>query len=122
MKKQLYILLASLFVALGTIGTVVPLLPTTPFLLLATYFYMRSSKQRLRALLRNKYLGPYIRSYFSKEGMPISVKLKTLTILWLSMLSVIIFLADSNKVRAILLVIAVGVTIHILIKKVKKRA
>ncbi|MDZ4058810.1 MAG: YbaN family protein, partial [Bacteroidales bacterium] len=82
MKRQLYIILASIFVGLGTIGIFLPLVPTTPFLLLATYFYMNSSQKRLRWLLRNRLLGPYIRSYLSKEGIPLQLKIRTLILLW----------------------------------------
>lgn len=121
LKKNLYIILATLFVALGTVGIFVPLLPTTPFLLLSVYFYMNSSKKRLKWLLSNRLLGPYIKSYFSREGIPLNLKLRTLVILWITMISTMIFATDKLIVRVILTIIAIGVTIHISIKKTKKR-
>ncbi len=121
LKKHLFITLATLFVVLGTIGIFVPLLPTTPFLLLAVYFYMNSSKKRLKWLLNNKFLGPYIRSYFSKEGISIQLKIRTLSILWITIISSIVFATDKPMVRVFLMIIAIGVTIHILMKKTKEK-
>lgn len=121
LKKYLFIALATTFVALGTVGVFVPLLPTTPFLLLAVYFYMNSSKKHLKKLLSNKLLGPYIKSYFSKEGIPIKLKIRTLTILWVTIISSMIFATDKIGVRIILAIIATGVTIHILVKKTKQK-
>jgi len=120
LKKQLYIILASIFVGLGTLGIFIPLLPTTPFLLAATYFYMNSSKKRLRWLLRNRYLGPYIRSYLSKEGIPLKLKIRTLALLWLTILYAIFFATDKIHVQLILATIATGVSIHLIGKKTRK--
>jgi len=120
LKKKIYIALASIFVVLGAIGTIIPLLPTTPFLLVAVYFYMKSSKKRVRSLLSNKILGPYIYSYLSKQGMPISVKLKTLTILWATLILSGIYATESLHVRLLLVGVGFAVTLHILLKKTRK--
>ncbi len=105
---------------MGTVGIFLPLLPTTPFLLLAVYFFMNSSRTRLKWLLSHKYLGPYIRSYLSKEGIPLKIKARTITLLWVTILSTAIFATDKLHVRLLLGVIATGVTIHIGSKKTKK--
>jgi hypothetical protein len=121
LKRQLYIILASIFVGLGALGIFIPLLPTTPFLLLATYFYMNSSKQRLRWLLSNRYLGPYIRSYLSKEGIPLRLKIRTLTLLWVTILYATFFATDKLHVQIILIIIAISVSIHLILKKTRKK-
>ncbi len=120
LKRQLYIILASIFVGLGTLGIFIPLLPTTPFLLLAAYFYMNSSKRRLRWLLSNRYLGPYIRSYLSKNGIPLNLKIRTLALLWITILYAIIFATDKLHVQIVLVLIATGVSIHLKSKKTRK--
>jgi len=122
LKKHIYVVLASIFVGLGTVGIFVPLLPTTPFLLLATYLYMKSSHTRLKWLLRHKHLGPYIRSYLSREGIPMRLKIRTITLLWGTMLFAIFFATDKTFVRIMLVVIATAVTIHLLMKKTRKRS
>ncbi|HBZ24705.1 MAG TPA: DUF454 domain-containing protein [Rikenellaceae bacterium] len=121
LKRQLYIILASIFVGLGALGIFIPLLPTTPFLLLATYFYMNSSKQRLRWLLSNRYLGPYIRSYLSKEGIPLRLKIRTLTLLWVTILYATFFATDKLHVQIILIIIAISVSTHLILKKTRKK-
>jgi len=120
MKKYIYTALASIFVALGTIGIFLPLLPTTPFLLLAVYFYMNSSGKRLKWLLRNRYLGPYIQDYLSKKGIPLRLKIRTLTILWITLISSILFATENLHVRIFLVIVGIGVTIHITVKKTRE--
>ena len=119
MRRILYIILASVFVALATIGIFLPLIPTTPFLLLAVYFYMNSSYSRLKWLLNNRYLGPYIHSYLSKEGIPFRLKIKTISLLWITIGTTAIFATDNLHIRIILGVVAIAVTIHLAIKKTK---
>ncbi|MCK9628146.1 MAG: YbaN family protein [Bacteroidales bacterium] len=119
MKKSVYIILASVCVVCGTIGIFLPVLPTTPFLLLAGYFYMNSSPGRFYWLVRNPYLGPYIRDYYSKRGMPLRQKAKTITMLWFTLILSIIFIASSLWLKLILMSVGVGVTIHIAMKKTR---
>lgn len=120
MKKHIYTALASFFVVLGTIGIFVPLLPTTPFLLMAVYFYMNSSRKRLKWLLRNRYLGPYIQDYLSKKGIPMHLKVRTLIILWITLIISILFATDNLHVRIFLIIVGIGVSIHISVKKTRE--
>ncbi|MFX1374766.1 MAG: YbaN family protein [Promethearchaeota archaeon] len=66
---------------LGVIGIVIPILPTTPFLLLASAAFAKSSKRFHKWLLNNKILGSYIRNYKEGKGMPVKIKVMTLTLL-----------------------------------------
>ena len=68
MKKYLYVGLGLLAVGLGALGVVVPGLPTTPFLLLASWLFYRSSP-RLQQWLLTSWLGKYIRGYQRRGGM-----------------------------------------------------
>jgi uncharacterized membrane protein YbaN (DUF454 family) len=69
MKKRLFILLGFLNVGLGVAGIFLPLLPTTPFLLLAAYLFARSSARWNRWLLNHRRLGPYIHAFRNKTGL-----------------------------------------------------
>ena len=69
------------FVALGVVGAVLPLLPTTPFLLLASYFFARSSRRLNEWLLRNRLFGPMIRDWQRYRGVRLKVKIVALTML-----------------------------------------
>lgn len=122
MKKNLYLFIASLCVAFGAIGIFVPLLPTTPFLLLATILYMNSSPRMLRWLLHNRWLGPYIKDYFSRRGISLRLKIRTLSILWITIGLSAIFATERVWVRVILAAVGVGVTIHLLMKKTRQES
>jgi len=112
--KGTLIVLGTCFVGLGVLGIFLPLLPATPFFLLAVACYARSSKRFYDWLLDNRLFGSYIRNY--REGRGISPKLKvvTLALLWGTITYSATFVVDELYWRIILLVIAVGVTKHIL--------
>ena len=113
MKNTLYIVIGSILVTLGTIGIFIPLLPTTIFLILASYFFMKGSPELNERLLNNKYLGHYIKNYRDKKAMPLKSKISSIVMLWISILISGYFLTENNVLRGILLVVAIGVTIHI---------
>ncbi|MDQ3803466.1 MAG: YbaN family protein [Acidobacteriota bacterium] len=78
--------LGTVCVGLGVLGIVLPLLPATPFLLLASACFVRGSERLNRRLLGNKYLGPYITNIKERRGMPLRAKVYTLLLLWPSLL------------------------------------
>ena len=100
--------------AIGAIGIVLPLLPTTPFLLLAAACYIRSSPRFHQWLMNNRVLGCYIRDYCSGRGIPLRAKVFTLSLLWLTIGYSAIFVVEMTWVRVLLAAIAVGVTVHLL--------
>ncbi len=104
----------SISLGLGIIGVFVPLLPTTPFLLLAAACYIRSSPRAYRWLMANRLLGGYIRRYRDGEGMPLGAKVGIICLLWLTIGYSGVYVVDSVLVRGILALVAIGVTIHIL--------
>jgi hypothetical protein len=108
------LVLGTLFLAVGTVGIFLPLLPTTPFLLLAAACYARSSKRFYNWLLNNRWFGSYIKNYHEGRGISLKLKVITLALLWGTIAYSGFFVVDAIYWRIILLVIAVGVTIHIL--------
>lgn len=113
MINKVFLGLAFLCVGLGFLGVFVPLLPTTPFLLLALFLFARSSPKYAAKLVNNKILGPYVESYVNGQGMSVRVKFRTLILMWLVMSASAYFFTNTLWVRLLLLFIAVGVTIHI---------
>jgi len=99
---------------LGVIGIFLPLLPTTPFLLLAAACYARSSERFYRALLANRWCGPVIRSYREGRGIPPKQKVITLILLWVTIGYAATMVVSALWLRVLLFGIAVGVTVHIL--------
>jgi len=108
------------FLSLGLIGVAVPLLPTTPFLLLAAACYLRGSRRMYHWMWTNRYFGTYLRDYMERKGMPWKVKVGTLALLWGVIGFSALVLTDSVIVQLVLLAVAIGVTIHILAIKTKK--
>lgn len=114
-KKWMLTSLGSFFVGLGTIGIFVPLLPTTPFLLLAAACYLRSSRKLYVWLLNNRLWGKYLKDYVEKRAVPLRVKLVSILLLWLTILYSALFVIDLLWLKILLLSIATGVTVHILL-------
>ena len=106
---------------LGIIGIALPILPTTPFLLLATACYARSSEKFYNWLLNNRILGSYIRNYIEGKGMPIKVKIFTISMLWITILISAFLIIQIIWVKIVLIIIAIAVTIHIILIRPKKR-
>ena len=76
LKKQFYCGLGIVMVVLGTAGIFLPLVPTTPFLLLATFLFARSHKRLNQWLLSHRYLGPYIQAFRDKRGLTTTQKFR----------------------------------------------
>jgi len=112
-KKGILVTLGSLFLFLGIIGIFIPLLPTTPFLLLAAACYIRGSKRFYNRLIENKWLGEYIKNYQEGRGVPLNVKIITIIVLWLTIIFSTFIIVSNFIIRIILFVIAISVTIHI---------
>jgi uncharacterized protein len=113
-KRLLLIAAGTLCVALGVVGMFLPVLPTTPFLLLAAVCYARSSKRFYGWLTTNRWCGEYIRNYREGRGIPRQQKALTILLLWVTIGSTAGFAVSLWWVKLILLGIAVAVTIHLL--------
>ena len=111
--RTLLIVLGTLCVALGVLGMFLPLLPTTPFLLLAAVCYSRSSERFYRWLITNRWCGKYIRNYREGRGMPLRQKVLIILLLWLTIGSTAWLAVSQWWIRLTLLGIAIGVTIHL---------
>ena len=120
--NQILVASGTFFLLLGIIGIVLPLLPTTPFLLLAATCYARGSKKFYNWLINNKWLGEYIKNYQLGRGVPLTVKIISITLLWITITFSIIAIVTNFLVQIILIIIAISVTLHILtIKTIKKK-
>lgn len=99
---------------LGFIGMFLPILPTTPFLLLAAWCYAHSSHSLYKWLTHHQLLGPYIRDYLEKRGVLLRIKVLALVLLWSGITWAVVSVVQILHARIALVMIALGVTIHIL--------
>lgn len=115
-----WVVLGSVSLALGVIGIFVPLLPTTPFLLLSAATYFRGSPRLYHWLLHHKYFGSYIRNLREERAIPLRAKILSITVMWLTIGHCVLLMGIPVWLRIVLTAIAVGVTIHILSYKTLK--
>lgn len=115
-KKYLFIFLGSLSLILGVIGILLPVLPTTPFILLSAFCYLRGSKRLYEFVIYHKLFGKYIYNYITYRAVPKAAKICSLILLWLS-LSVSIFLVPIMYIRIILAIVGISVSIHLIMMK-----
>ncbi|MBR5851248.1 MAG: YbaN family protein [Bacteroidaceae bacterium] len=120
--KFLFAFLGSVSLALGIMGVFLPVLPTTPFLLLSAALYMRSSQRLYDWLMSHKHLGAYIRNFREHKALPMRVKVVSVTMVWATLLYCAVFVAQEWWMSLLFIAIALGVTIHILsYRTLKKR-
>ena len=112
--RRLWIGIKTFFVIFGTIGIFLPILPTTPFLLLAAACYARGSRRFYDWLLNNRWFGDYIRNYREKKGIPLKIKILSISFLWLTIGYSTFFIIDILFVRITLVLVAVAVSIYII--------
>jgi uncharacterized membrane protein YbaN (DUF454 family) len=102
-----------LSVVLGVLGIFLPLLPTTPFLLLAAACFVRSSPKFYQWLIQHPKLGRYILAYLEGSGIPKRAKIITIMMIAATM-SFSIYLVPLIWVKGLLIAIGVCVSIYIL--------
>lgn len=105
-----------LSVALGVVGIFLPVLPTTPFLLLAAACFMRSSKRFYLWLVNHPQLGPWVVDYLSGQGIPLKGKVYAIGLMWLS-IGISSYLVPLFWARLFMLSSAVLVSLYILKQK-----
>lgn len=121
LKRQLLLTAGTVSLAVGIIGIFIPVLPTTPFLLLAAVCYLHSSPRFYNWLMNNRWLGAYIRNYIEGRGIPLKVKLFTIIVLWAT-IGISIWLVANTVVTVILLIVAAGVTLHIILIRARQKS
>jgi uncharacterized membrane protein YbaN (DUF454 family) len=109
-----------LLVAIGIIGIFLPVLPTTIFLILASACFIKSSPKAHQWLREHKIFGQYIQNYEEKSGLTLKSKIFNILFLWVMILSSIFLFTNETSIKIVLLLIAIGVTIHLLMIKTKK--
>ena len=111
--KYTWIVAGSISLLLGLIGILIPILPTTPFLLLTAYCYLRGSQRLYNWLINHAVFGSYIYNYVTYGAVSKTVKTGTFIFLWIS-LGVSACLVTSVFVQLGLLAVGVGVSIHLI--------
>ncbi len=112
MKNTILLIIGLISVILGAIGVFVPVLPTTPFVLLAGGCLSISSPRLSAWLKKSKFFGSYIENYENNTGIPKEIKIKAIITLWAGII-LSMFLIQNIILNSILLLIAVCVSIYL---------
>lgn len=119
--RTLWLIAGTICVVLGAIGIVLPILPTTPFLLAAAACYYKSSPRMHRWLLNNKWFGEYIRNYTEGKGLTKKTKITALVLLWATIGISTVFMLNRLlsaqlvlPMQIIMIAVAIAVSLHIL--------
>ena len=113
LRKWLLVSVGILSVGLAAAGVFLPLLPTTPFLLLAAACFIRSSDRLYWWLTGHKWFGPYIRGYREHKAITTRARVVALLLLWATLGYAAIAVVNALAVRVLLSVVGVGVTLHL---------
>ena len=119
--KSVLTILGALSLALAVVGIFLPLLPTTPLLLLAAWCFVRSSPRLYTWLMSHPTLGPYIRNFRENKAIPLHVKVVAVAMIWLTIGYCVIAIVDILWVRIVMLLLAAAISWHILSYKTLRR-
>jgi hypothetical protein len=113
MSRSFFLIIGILALGLGILGMALPVLPTTPFLLLAGAMFVRSSDRMATWLFDHKVFGPPVQNYLENKSVDKRSKIMALGLLWPAIL-ISAILIDSVWLKALLILIGISVTVHIL--------
>ena len=116
MLKILYQVGGSISIGLAMTGLFLPVLPTTPFVLLAIFLFGKSQPEKIQEIMQHPKLGPFIQDYLDPQGIPLKSKIKALLVLWLSILISVTFFIPLIAIKLLILSIASLVSIWIWMK------
>lgn len=111
--RWLLICIGLVSTGLGVIGIFVPLLPTTPFLLLAAACFARSSERFHTWLIEHSHLGPIIKGYLDGSGIPLRAKQTSITLVWLTIGSSSLLLVNIIWIQGLLILLALAITCYL---------
>lgn len=113
-KKSILILIGLIFVAIGTIGIFVPGLPTTIFMILAAYCFVRSSEKLYKWVIENKFVGDKVKHFMETKTIPLRGKIHSISAMWIMVIISIVFLKVGIIVKIIIIISAIIGTVVIL--------
>lgn len=118
--KYILICAGSISLALGFLGLFLPVLPTTPFLLLSAWCYIRSSKWLYAWLINHPFCGAYIYNYLTYRAVSRRIKVGALFLLWTTLI-ITSLIAASLYLTIVLVLVGIGVSIHLIALKTLDR-
>ena len=113
LKKGIYLIVGTLSLAAGILGIFLPVLPTTPFILLSAWCFFRSSSKIYNWVISNERFGPTIENYQEGRGITKSTKIKAIGMMWLTITASVYLTIRNIYLIAFLYIIALSVTVYL---------
>ncbi len=113
LKRWLYLTGGTLLVGIAILGIFLPLLPTTPFLLLAAGCFGKSSPRAYRWLVTNRVFGAYLRNYHEHRRATLRSKVVSIASIWLGIAASAFIFGLPLWVDGVLVLVAACVTLHL---------
>ena len=117
--RQMWFILGIIATGLGIAGYILPIMPGTTFILIATYCFARSNEIWYNKLINNKYFGQTIKDFKAGKGMSLKAKISAIVCIFLS-IGISMYFATNDWVRIFLIVCCVIATMCVLYQKTKK--
>ncbi len=119
-KRLFFFSLGATLLAVGAVGVIIPVLPTTPLVLASFFCFTKSSKRAERWISSNRYFGSYIENYRTQQGVPLDIKFKSIIFLWAMLIISGYLFKEQNYLLILLPIVGLAVTLHIILLKTKK--
>lgn len=110
LKNIFFVIIGFLCLGIGTIGIIIPVLPTTPFVLVAATCFSIGSPKLQKMLLKSNFFGSYIRYYKSDIGVPVKIVRKSIIMVWIGLI-ISMFLV--RKIWLIIMLAIIGICVSI---------
>lgn len=119
-KRLILLYLGFLFVALGVLGALLPVVPSLPFFIIASVCFSKSSKKFHSMLMDNRLIGPHIRNYHENNGVPLKIKVLLVVSQWAGIIFSSILFVHNTPGRVLMVIIGISATVYFLSLKTAK--
>jgi hypothetical protein len=113
MMRGAYIIVGTIALVIGAIGLFLPVVPTTPLVLLAAACYYRGSDRLHNWILSSRWFGETIKNYQEGRGLTRDTKVRAISMMWVMILISAWSFVDSLFVRVAIICVAIGVTVYL---------
>jgi uncharacterized protein len=112
-RRYLYLIVGSLALGAGVLGVFLPILPTTPFVLLAAWCFLRSSNKLYMWVVNNETFGPTVKNYQEGKGITQKTRIRAIVMMWAAISVSVYFFVSNLYVIALMYLIAISVSLYL---------
>jgi uncharacterized membrane protein YbaN (DUF454 family) len=113
MIRGIYIIVGTIALIIGAIGLFLPVIPTTPLVILAAACYYRGSDRLHTWILSSRWFGETIKNYQEGKGLTRNTKVRAISMMWIMILISAWFFIRNLFVRVAIICVAIGVTFYL---------